>query len=62
MNELVKVKAYYIARQLSTQDPLTIYSGPYDYFSALDKREELDREDAYFYKIIYTDMVAELLL
>lgn len=62
MNELVKVKAYYIVRRLSTQDSLTIYAGPFDYYTAMNKREEFSNEDAYFYEIIYTDIVAELLL
>lgn len=62
MNDLVKVKAYYIVRRLSTQDSFAIYVGPFDYYTAMDKREELNREDAYFYEIIYTDIVGELLL
>lgn len=61
MNKLVKVKAYYIARRLSTYESLDIHAGPFDYHTAANKREELSNEDAYFYEIIYTDIVAELI-
>ena len=62
MSDLVKVKAYYVVRRDSVHNSFSMYAGPYDYYRAVKRRDNLrEGSDEYLYEIIYTDIVGELL-